>query len=122
MPHARRRLGDRGEHIAETFLTERGYTLLARNYACAAGEIDLVCRDGDTLAFIEVKTRRGTAFGAPEEAVTSRKIAHIASAATQYMADYELETLPWRIDVVAIELSTTGKFVEVRLIRGAGEW
>jgi putative endonuclease len=81
-----------------------------------------VCRDGDTLAFIEVKTRRGTAFGAPEEAVTSRKIAHIASAGAQYMADHGLENLPWRIDVVAIELSTTGRYVEVRLIRGAGEW
>jgi len=122
MPHARRRLGDRGEHLAEAFLAGRGYRALARNYRCPAGEVDLVCRDGGTLAFIEVKTRRGTAFGVPEEAVTPTKVAHLAAVANHYMAACGLEGEPWRIDVVAIQLDTSGYVADIRLICGVGEW
>ncbi len=122
MPHARRRLGNRGESLALRFLVEHGYVVLATNYACSAGEVDLVCRDGDTLAFVEVKTRRGDLFGAPEEAVTAAKIAHLASTAADYMAKHGEEGSPWRIDVVAIALGSAGAVDEIRLIRGAGEW
>lgn len=122
MPHARRRLGNRGEQLALRFLVDHGYVLLASNYACRAGEVDLVCRDGDTLAFVEVKTRRGNGFGAPEEAVDATKIAHVVSAAMRYMSEHGEEETPWRIDVVAVALGSAGKVEEIRLIRGAGEW
>jgi putative endonuclease len=122
MPHARRRLGDRGEKLALQYLTEHGYVVLATNYACREGEIDVVCRDGDTLAFVEVKTRRGSLFGAPEEAVTPAKIAHVASAAAKYLAEYGMESCPWRIDVVAVALGPAGHLEDIRLVRGAGEW
>jgi putative endonuclease len=122
MPHARRRLGNRGEQLARRFLMERGYVVLAANYTCQAGEVDLICRDGDVLAFVEVKTRRGDRFGAPEEAVTAMKIAHLASAAESYMAEYGEEGSLWRIDVVAVALGPAGGVDEIRLIRGAGEW
>ncbi len=68
----RQRLGRWGEGVAATHLEAHGYTILARNWRCAAGEIDLVARDGETLVFVEVKTRRGRAYGAPEEALTPR--------------------------------------------------
>jgi putative endonuclease len=122
MPHARRRLGDRGEQLAESFLAGHGYVVVERNYRASGGEIDLVCRDGDTLAFVEVKTRRGTAFGMPEEAVTAAKLAHIVAAAEHYVAERELAGAPWRVDVVAIELDTSGRLVEVRLVRDAADW
>jgi putative endonuclease len=122
VPHARQALGDRGELIAERFLAARGYTVLARKYRCPAGEIDLVCRDGDTLAFVEVKTRRGTAFGAPEEAVTAAKLAHIAQTGEHYLAAHDAADQLWRIDVVAIELDGRGRMVDVRLIAGAADW
>ena len=118
MPHARRKLGDAGEEAAARFLVARGYVVLARNYRCSAGEIDLVCRDGETLVFVEVKTRRGVAFGIPEEAVTARKLARLAAAGQHYLQGQSPET-DWRIDVVAIELDPSGKLIEVRLIVGA---
>jgi putative endonuclease len=122
MSHARRRLGDRGEHLAESYLVDHGYEPVARNYSCAAGEVDLVCRAGDVLVFVEVKTRRGIAFGIPEEAVTPAKIAHIAAAAQHYLAEHELDSLPWRIDVVAVQLDRAGRIDEIRLIAGVGDW
>ncbi len=122
MPHARRRLGDRGEHLAETFLAQQGYVALARNYRAAGGEVDLVCRDGDILVFVEVKTRRGTAFGVPEEAVTPTKIAHIVAAAEHYVAANGPATTLWRVDVVAIQLDTLGRLEDIRLVRDAADW
>ena len=122
MPHARRRLCDRGEQLAEAFLARRGYVMVARNYRCAGGEVDLICRDGDVLAFVEVKTRRGSAFGAPEEAVTAGKIVHIAAAAEHYLAEFDLASAAWRIDVVAIQLDSMGGLIDVRLVCNAADW
>lgn len=122
MPHARQSLGDRGELLAERFLQARGYAVLARKYRCPHGEIDLVCRDGESVVFVEVKTRRGTAFGAPEDAVTAAKLAHIAAAGQQYLAEQRWDEQPWRIDVVAIDLDGAGRLREIRLIDHAGTW
>jgi len=118
MPHARRKLGDTGEEVAAHFLRARDYVVLSRNYRCSAGEIDLVCRDGETVVFVEVKTRRGLAFGIPEEAVTARKLARLAAAGQHYLQGQSPET-DWRIDVVAIKLDPSGKLIEIRLIAGA---
>lgn len=120
MPHARRLLGNRGEALAEQFLTQRGYRVLDRNYRCTYGEIDLICRDGSCLVFVEVKTRRGSAFGAPEEAVTAAKMVHIVNAAGQYLALHDASEQQWRIDVVAVCLDTAGRPLETRLIEGVG--
>ncbi|MGH2412077.1 MAG: YraN family protein [Chloroflexota bacterium] len=118
MPHARRKLGDMGEELAARYLVTHGYVVLARNYRCASGEIDLVCRAGETLVFVEVKTRRGGAYGIPEEAVTARKLARLADAGQHYLQGHPSEA-DWRIDVVAIELDPSGKLIEIRLIAGA---
>ncbi len=120
MPHARRLLGDRGELLAERFLVQHGYQVLAHNYRCPYGEIDLICRDGSILSFVEVKTRRGTRFGEPEEAITPAKLAHLARCAEYYLGEQNGGEESWRIDVVAIALYTTGKHLETRLITGVG--
>jgi len=83
---------------------QRGYSLVERNYRTRHGEHDLILRDADTLVFVEVKLRTGTAFGDPLEAVTPRKQSTIRSLAEQYLADREPEPESFRFDVVGITL------------------
>jgi uncharacterized protein (TIGR00252 family) len=73
MPSARSKLDDWGEEAAGDFLQRQGFTILDRKYSCRWGEIDLVARDREDLVFVEVRTRRGAAFGTPEESVTAAK-------------------------------------------------
>jgi putative endonuclease len=70
-------LGRYGEHVAERFLIEAGCVVLARNWRCSVGEIDLVLRDGDTVVICEVKTRRGDEYGGPFAAVGPDKVARL---------------------------------------------
>lgn len=97
-----RGVGDRGEELALRLLLAEGYDLVERNYRTRYGEIDLILRDGDCLVFVEVKLRRGTAFGEPVEAVTPRKQETIRSIAEQYIAEREPEFEEARFDVVGI--------------------
>ena len=105
MPHARRLFGDKGEKIAAAFLKQKGFRIRAKNYTCSYGEIDLVAQKGGELVFVEVKTRRTTTFGRPEESVTKQKVQHIGRAAMMYMQAHNWIDQPWRIDVIAIMLS-----------------
>ncbi len=118
-PAPRQRLGRWGEGVAATHLTALGYTIVARNWRCAAGEIDLVARDGETLVFVEVKTRRGRAYGAPEEALTPRKAQKLLQLGAQYCAEHELSDVNWRIDLVAIELDARGLLLRCEHIPNA---
>ena len=95
--------GIRGEAEAVRYVTDIGMTVLARNYRAAGGEIDLIARDGDVVAFIEVKSRRSPRYGAPEEAVTPAKMRNIVRAATAYLQKNRLLDAPVRFDVMAIE-------------------
>ena len=65
---ARAALGGAGERLAAGWLEARGYRVLARNWRCVYGELDLIAEEADELVFVEVKTRRGVAHGVPEEA------------------------------------------------------
>lgn len=116
---ARKRLGDAGERLAATWLEARGYRILTRQWRCPYGELDLVAMQGDEIVFVEVKTRRGGAMGAPEEAVTPTKRAKLITAAQMYLADQGLEQNPYRIDVLAVDLAPTGRFLGVRQFTGA---
>ncbi len=87
---------------------ERGYELIERNYRTRHGEIDLVMRQGTTLVFVEVKLRRGTGFGGPLEAVTTRKQDTLRSLAQLYLSEREPTFDAVRFDVVGI-LAGTGK-------------
>jgi putative endonuclease len=79
-------LGRDGERAAAAFLTRRGYQVIATRFLARRGEIDLVCRRGDRLVMVEVKTRSSDAFGAPDEAVDGRKQRALRAAAAEYRA------------------------------------
>lgn len=94
-------LGAAKEALACAYLQARGLRLVTRNYRCPPGEIDLVMRDGPCLVFVEVRYRRGSAYGSPQESVTSRKRARITRAAQHYLQRHPTG-LDCRFDVLAI--------------------
>ncbi len=110
-------LGRRGETIAARYLKRRGYRVLARNFRAAGAEIDLVAMEGETLVFVEVKTRLGTGAGMPQEAVDGRKQRRIRRAAEIYAARHRASQWPMRFDVVAI--LGTGSDRRLELLRDA---
>lgn len=111
MPTARTRLGDWGEGVAGRFLQEKGYRVLDTKYRCSWGEVDIVARDGDELVFVEVRTRRDTQYGAPEESLTAAKSRRLTATAQDYLQRHAESNAGWRIDLVAIRL---GKGRQVR--------
>ena len=117
--NARQMLGRRGELMAAEALRERGYRIVEHNFRCRYGEIDLIAEEQDDLVFVEVKTRRGTAFGLPEEAVTPAKRRKLAEVASYYLDAHNAGDRAWRIDVVAIDFNYDGKFREVRVYPNA---
>ncbi len=123
MSDRRRRLGLAGEEIAAEYLARQGYAVVGRNVRVPGGEIDIVARDGDCLAFVEVRTRRGGAFGGPEESITAAKAQRLVGLVDAYRDAHAGEALPCdsRIDFVAVELDTSGRVVRVELIKSAVE-
>jgi len=96
-------IGRKGEQKAAEFLTHKGYRILKQNYRWARGEIDIVARDGDTLVFVEVKTKAGSSdFGEPETWVTPRKQQQIGQVALRYLQENEIVDTDCRFDVVAV--------------------
>ena len=69
----KRNIGDAGEELAAEYLSEKGYEIVCRNFACKAGETDIIAVNGETIVFAEVKTRKSTAFGLACEAVDRKK-------------------------------------------------
>ncbi len=116
---ARQKLGRLGERLASDSLEERGYRIIERNFRCRSGEIDLVAEEGQDLVFVEVKTRRGTAYGLPEEAVNSRKARKLQEVACCYLELHNLPDCSWRIDVVAVQFTSLGKLEEIRVYQHA---
>lgn len=108
----RRGLGRRGEELAVRHLAARGYEILARNWRCTAGELDLVTQDGQCLVFVEVRTRRGQALGSPEESITAAKQERLIALGETYVQAHEWAG-DWRIDVVAVEMDRRGRLLRV---------
>jgi putative endonuclease len=102
MPDERQLLGAEGERAAEKFLRRQRYTIVARNYRCPSGEVDLVALDRSTVVFIEVKTRTQAGFGSPLEAVDRRKQRQIQRAAQHYLTTNRLHDRDARFDVVGV--------------------
>ncbi|MFQ5597111.1 MAG: YraN family protein [Nitrospiria bacterium] len=96
---------------------KQGYRIITRNYRTSLGEIDIIAQEGDTLAFIEVKTRLGTHFGPPQVAVDIRKQEKISRVALAYLKQYRIASRSCRFDVVAI--LKKHKDFQVDLIRNA---
>jgi putative endonuclease len=97
-------LGKEGEGLARQFLRQKGYKVIESNYRSPLGEIDIIAREGKTLAFVEVKIRRSPAFGPAKYAVGQRKQRKLSQVALSYLNHYGLNQVPARFDVVAIDL------------------
>jgi putative endonuclease len=94
-------LGQRGERIAQSYLTEKGYRILHVNWRNRKAEIDIIAMDGDTLVFVEVKTRQTYNFGEPENAVNIKKQRNLIYAANAYVSKYRFVN-DARFDVISI--------------------
>ena len=111
-----------GEAFAAVHLKNNGYHILVQNYRAFRGEIDLVVKDGDSIVFVEVKTRRSLKFGLPQEAVTPRKQQQISKIALAYLQERNLLETPCRFDVIAIRLSYHLKLLHLEHIKNAFEF
>ena len=102
--------GREGENLAEEFLTVRGYEIIQRNYRLSFGEIDIIARDGNTVCFIEVKSRETDQYGHPYEAVTPSKQRTIRRAAQVYLMEHEdMNKYFIRFDVIGITYDEEGR-------------
>ena len=103
-PDPRHELGRRGEKLAARFLRRRGYKVLYRNFRPqrGGGEVDLVCRHGETLVFVEVKTRRSIAFGRPADAVDAAKQELICRGARAWLRLLKMPDIKHRFDIVEV--------------------
>lgn len=108
-PTHRQTLGRWGEALAAERLQADGYEILARNWRCALGEIDLVARDDAMLIMVEVKTRRSKAYGYPEEALTPHKAQKLIDLGLAYVAELDNPDIAWRVDLIAIQIDRSGK-------------
>jgi putative endonuclease len=98
----RQELAAHGEEVVAGWYRSSGYEVLARNWRCPQGELDLVLRRGDLIVFCEVKTRSSTAFGAPVEAVTRAKQARLRRVAGRYLEDGSEHAGLVRFDVASV--------------------
>ena len=122
MPSNRGRLGARGEGIARQHLASRGYEILATNFRCQWGEVDIVARDGGCLVFVEVRTRRSAdKFGTPQESITARKRERLVATAETYLQDLPAPPQDWRIDLVSVRLDRPPEAGQVEHIQDAVE-
>src|SRR3989344_7567490 len=107
----KRQVGTLGEKIALSLLRSRGYKILEKNFHTRFGEIDIVAQDGDTLVFVEVKTRHSRVFGLPEESVGRRKLRHLEKAGQIFRLNRAGLPEAERIDVVSIELAQNDQVI-----------
>lgn len=125
----RKQLGRAGETMAERTLQAAGLTILARNWRCAEGELDIVAQERapdyvrggelcDWLVLVEVRTRRGLAYGAALESITPRKAAKLRQVSRRYVQTTGWAG-PWRIDVVGVQMDGQGRLLDIEHIRHA---
>lgn len=112
-------LGKKSESLAARYLKKNKYKIITENYRTRLGEIDIIAKDGDTIAFVEVKSGRSDQFGSPKEAVTPRKQRKISMVALQYLKTTQQTHRRARFDVVSI--CYTGNDPEIELIKNAFE-
>ncbi len=120
MPRSAEDLGRAGEKAALKFIKSHGYKPLVRNFSARGGEVDIIALDGDTICFVEVRTRSSNSFASPEATVDRRKQARIRSAASTYLAKHRMQNRRCRFDLVAILADSDAKAEwQIELIRGA---
>jgi putative endonuclease len=99
---SRAKRGTAGEDLAVAHLEKKGYRILQRNFRFEHGEIDIVAEIDATLVFVEVKARRSSSFGEPEDAVTGRKRERIHRTASGYLFERNIDDRACRFDIIAI--------------------
>ncbi len=118
--------GDRGERAAVKYLKRLGFRIVARQYSTAWGEIDIVAIDGQTIVFVEVKTRKSIVAGHPFEAVNREKQSKLTRMALAYLKRYKLLEHSARFDVVSIIWPDESRTAEITHFRNAfepvGKW
>ena len=119
MTSKRKEVGASGEKLAADYLKKHGYKIIQRNFRCREGEIDIIAQKGECLVFVEVRTKKNTAFGTPEESVTLSKREKLISLANAYLQAYDKPPLSWRIDVVAVELGPDNRVSRLEHIENA---
>ena len=118
MTRAKDAVGAYGERVAVRYLIDQGMVLLDRNWRCRGGELDAVLRDGDTVVFAEVKTRRSGRFGPPAEAVVPAKVRRLRRLAALWLAQSRVRPREVRFDVVSVLPRSSGP-ATVEHLRGA---
>jgi len=119
MPSKRKDTGARGEQLAVDFLKKRGYRILQRNYRCRWGEIDIIAQHKEYLVFVEVRTKKGSTFGTPEESISFFKKEKLVSLANTYLQGCHNPPPHWRIDVIAVELAPDNRVSRLEHIENA---
>lgn len=104
-----RSTGQRGEDAAARYLRKHGYTILERNVRLGRNEVDIIARDGDTIAFVEVRSRTETDAIPPEDTVGPRKQQHLRTAAHIWLGQHQQAHLNYRFDVVGVILPERGR-------------
>ncbi len=102
MSKSRINLGKYGEDLAAAYLKKKGFLIIVRNYRQKTGEVDIIANDGETLVFIEVKTRSSLLFGQPFEAVTPAKQKQLNRIALEYITRNKIKAQAARFDVISI--------------------
>lgn len=110
-------LGAEGESLAADHLVSRGYQIIARNWRCRYGELDLIMRDGDTVVAVEVKTRRGLGYGSPLEAITARKAARLWRLLFEWRRTNNLRGTKLRVDGIGIIVHPDGSTPDIHHLR-----
>lgn len=109
--------GNYGEELACQFLKKAGFRILQRNYRIRGGEIDIICRDGQTLVFVEVKCRYSREFGLPDESITGWKIKSLLKTAQFFIQKINWGNREYRIDFVGIDFSQDRTNPQIELIK-----
>jgi putative endonuclease len=116
---ARRDLGDFGERVAKAHLEAKGYRVIATNARTSEGQVDIVAQRDGVVAFVEVKTRRGDAFGSALEALGDLQAGRLLAAADAYAQEHPDLPEDRRVDLIAIDLDASGRVLSVEHIEGA---
>jgi putative endonuclease len=116
---ARRALGDFAERLAVQHLEARGYSIVERNYRRREGEIDIIARLGDVLAFVEVRCRRGNLMGTAIESLSRAKQRRLVALAEAYDPAPLHSHEQRRIDVIAVDLAPDGRLLSLSHVEGA---
>ena len=111
---AHNELGKWGEGLASDYLEQKGYTIMERDWKSGRRDIDIIAHDGNTIVFVEVKTRRSSVFGEPEEAIDFHKLQNLQQAINPYVK-YKHIRQPIRFDIISI-VGTIGNTPDIRHI------